>query len=226
MNITFQTLNVTGYKEKPVPNTLLKQTQPTSHAAIILPGLGYTAQMPLLFYVAELLIAQQADVLQVNYNYLDAFRGLDSAAKHRWLATDSTAAYRVLVAQHPYTHLTLVGKSLGTQAMAHLLTTQIFPAHTSALWLTPVLTNPGVREQMTAFAGPSLVVIGDVDPFYDPGILTAIGETPTRRFAIIEGADHGMSVGGDVFRSLQALEGTIRAIADSLDGFYLPFAIF
>ena len=214
---TWNTLNIAGHERAPVPNTFIRQQAETAHAALVLPGLGYTAQMPLLFYVAELLLAQQVDVLQVNYNYLDAFRGLDSAAKHRRLAADSTAAYRTLIAQRPYTHLTLVGKSLGTQAMAHLLPTQTFPAHTSALWLTPVLTNPTVREQITAFSGPSLVVIGTADSFYDPGLLAEIGETPIRRFFTVEGADHGLSVDNDVFRSLQALEQVLRAVADFLN---------
>ena len=217
MNITFQTLEIIGHKEKPVPNTLLRQTQSTSHAAIVLPGLGYTAQMPLLYYVAELLLARNADVLQVNYNYLDAFHGLDRATQRQWLIADSVAAYRALCAQRPYTHLTLVGKSLGTQAMAHLLTTQTFPAHTSALWLTPVLTNPTVRGQIAAFPGPSLVVIGTADSFYNPALLAEFSETPTRKFVIVEDADHGMSVGDDVFRSIQALETTMRAIAAFLD---------
>ena len=218
MKVSFQTLEITGYKGKPVPNTLLKQAQPASHAAIVLPGLGYTAQMPLLYYVADLLVAQNADVLQVNYNYIDAFRGLDSAEQHRWLAADSDAAYRALIAQHPYTHLTVVGKSLGTLAMAHLFTTHNLPAHTDALWLTPVLTNAAVREQIAAFPGPSLVAIGTADSFYDPSLLAAIGETSTRHFAIIEGADHGMNVSDDVFQSLRALEQTLHAIADFLNG--------
>jgi dienelactone hydrolase len=217
MKVSFQTLEITGYKEQPVPNTLLKQAQPASHAAIILPGMGYTAQMPLLYYVADLLLAQNADVLQVNYNYIDAFRGLDRTEQHQWLAADSDAAYRALIAQHPYTHLTVVGKSLGTLAMAHLLATQTFPEHTSALWLTPVLSNPQVRNQTAAFPGPSLIVIGTADSFYDPGLLAEIGETSTRCFAIIEGADHGMNVGGDVIQSIRALETTMRAIAAFFD---------
>ncbi len=218
MMYTWDALTITGYEHKPVPNTFIRQQDETSHAAIILPGLGYTAQMPLLYYIGELLLAQGADVLQVNYNYIDAFRGLDKTVQHQWLAADSDAAYRALVAQRPYTRLTLAGKSLGTLAMAHLLTTQTLPVHTSALWLTPVLTNPAVREQIAAFPGPSLVVIGTADSFYDPGLLAAIGETATRRFAIIEGANHGMSVNNDVFHSLKALEQVLHAVADFLNG--------
>jgi predicted alpha/beta-hydrolase family hydrolase len=197
-----------------VPNTFIRQRNETSHAAIILPGLGYTAQMPLLFYVTNHLLSLGADVLQVNYDYMNAFRGLDSATRERRLFADTDAAYRALHEQRPYTRITVVGKSLGTQAMAHLFTTQDFPNRTAALWLTPVLTNAAVREQIAAFAGPSLVVIGTADSYYDPGLLATIGETSTRKFVVVEGADHGMNVGGDVIRSIQALEMTIRAIVD------------
>ena len=217
--ITWNTLSIAGFEHKPVPNTFIRQQTEATHAAIVLPGLGYTAQMPLLFYVAELLLARHADVLQVNYNYLDVFRGLDQATQHRWLTADCIAAYRALLVQRTYTRLTFVGKSLGTLAMAHLFATQTLPAHTAALWLTPVLSNPQVREQIAAFDGPSLVVIGTADQFYDPALLAEIGQTPTRRFVIIEGADHGMSVNGDVFRSLQALEGTMRAAAALFDDY-------
>lgn len=217
MNITFQTLEITGHKDRPVPNTLLKQAQPASHAAIVLPGLGYTAQMPLLFYINEMLLAQNADVLQVNYNYIDAFRGLDRAEQHRWLAADCDAAYRAFIAQRSYTHLTVVGKSLGTLAMAHLFTTHDFSTPPTALWLTPVLTNAAVREQIAAFSGPSLVVIGTADSFYDSALLAEIGETSTRKFVIIEGANHGLSVNDDVFQSLQALEQVLRAAKDFIN---------
>jgi hypothetical protein len=53
------TLDIAGYERATVPNTFIRQQDETARAALILPGLGYTAQMPLLFYVAELLLAQQ-----------------------------------------------------------------------------------------------------------------------------------------------------------------------
>ena len=214
---TWNTLSITGFEHNPVPNTFIRQKETTAHAAIILPGLGYTAQMPLLFYISEMLLARGDDVLQVNYNYIEAFRGLDSATRERRLFADSETAYRALSAQRAYRRITIVGKSLGTQAMTHLLATQTLPARAEALWLTPVLTNTAVRRHIATFSGPSLVVIGTADAFYDPGLLAEIGETPSRRFAIIEGADHGMNAGDDVFQSLQALEQVLRAVADFLN---------
>ncbi|HQE94043.1 MAG TPA: hypothetical protein PLH19_15120 [Anaerolineae bacterium] len=209
---TWETISITGYERRPVPNTFVRQRDETAHAAIVLPGLGYTAQMPLLFYVTEWLLAQNADVLQVNYEYVDTFRELDGAARERRLSADSDAAYHALMAQRPYTRLTVVGKSLGTLAMAHLFATQTLPARTDALWLTPALNHPQVHAQMATFAGPSLLVIGTADSFYDPTLLAAIGETSMRKFVVVEGAGHDMSVGDDVIRSIQALETIMHAL--------------
>ena len=58
---TYNTLSITGYEGKPVSNTFMRQRDATSHAAIILPGLGYTAQMPLLFYTGNHLLARNAN---------------------------------------------------------------------------------------------------------------------------------------------------------------------
>jgi hypothetical protein len=214
---TWNTLTIAGFERKPVPNTFIRQRDETSRAAIILPGLGYTAQMPLLFYVTEWLLAQNTDILQVNYDYREAFHGLDGVTRERRLFADSDAAYRVLCEQQPYQHITVVGKSLGTQAMTHLFATQTFPAATDALWLTPVLSNSQVRAQIATFSGRSILVIGTADSFYDPGLLAKIGETPTRKFVVIEGANHGIDVSNDVIRSIQALETTIRAIVAFFD---------
>ena len=219
---TYNALPITGYEGKPVPNTFMRQRDATSHAAIILPGLGYTAQMPLLFYTGNHLLARNADVLLVNYDYMTAFRTLDRATQHRWLVADAEAAYRSLSEQRAYDRVTIVGKSLGTMAMAHLFATQTFPARVDALWLTPVLSNPDVRAHIAAFDGPSLVVIGTADRFYDADVLAQIGETPSRTFAIIDGADHGISFPNsdgtiDVLQSIHALETAMKAVTTFLN---------
>ena len=53
-----ETISILGYHDEPVPHTFFKQDATTDHLAIILPGRGYTAQMPLLFYPITLLLDQ------------------------------------------------------------------------------------------------------------------------------------------------------------------------
>jgi hypothetical protein len=50
-----------------VPNTFLKQEM-SNHLAIIFPGLGYSADMPLMYYATKILTKYGADILQLHYN--------------------------------------------------------------------------------------------------------------------------------------------------------------
>jgi len=61
---------MTSDDDHPIPdNTFFWQEENTDHLALILPGLNYTCDMPLLYYTAQFLIADGADVLQVKYDY-------------------------------------------------------------------------------------------------------------------------------------------------------------
>lgn len=39
-----------------IPNTFLRQDVDTDHLAMVLPGLNYTCDMPLLFYAAQIML--------------------------------------------------------------------------------------------------------------------------------------------------------------------------
>ncbi|MBI4560443.1 MAG: type II toxin-antitoxin system VapC family toxin [Candidatus Rokubacteria bacterium] len=64
-----ETLNILGYRNEAVANTFFRQKHETRHVAILLPGLGYTAHMPIMYYPGRLLVARGADVLRVEYTY-------------------------------------------------------------------------------------------------------------------------------------------------------------
>ena len=117
---TITSLPISGYQDKPVPNTFFRQDGEAQHVAVVLPGIGYTADMPVLYYPATLLREAGADVLQVKYAYtLDpAFQRADDSERLRWLQADVAAAWQAVSEQRPYTRVSLVGKSLGTRAMA------------------------------------------------------------------------------------------------------------
>ena len=62
--------------KNPMPdNTFFWQEDKTDHLALILPGLNYTCDMPLLYYSAQFLVAEGADVLQVKYDYTQNSQG-------------------------------------------------------------------------------------------------------------------------------------------------------
>src|SRR5688500_6307733 len=173
-----ETLDIKGHRAEPVPNTFFKQAAGSEHLVLILPGMGYTCQMPLLYYSEKLLLSMGADVLLIEYEYSHRqdFKDAPSDERERWLVADVEAAYRAAVGQGDYKRVTVIGKSIGTIAMGHLLTDEDKLSQAQAVWLTPTLRYGEVARQIRNFSGRSLLVIGSADSHYDPDILAEIGK--------------------------------------------------
>lgn len=211
---TAQTLAITGFGGEPVPHSFLRQETATRHLAVMLPGIAYTCDHPLLYYPARLLLDGGADVLRVEYSYnADAtFRSAAPDEQGGRLHADTSAACRAALAERPYERITLVGKSLGTLAMSQLLTEEVALAGAAAVWLTPLVRLPRVRERIARWGGRSLFVIGSADAHYDPAALKEVEQATGGESVIVEGADHSMEIPGDMARSLEALQQVMRAI--------------
>jgi predicted alpha/beta-hydrolase family hydrolase len=211
---SFKTLEIAGYRNEPVSNTFLRQDKAAQQVAIVLPGVGYTCHMPLLYYPSQVLLALGMDVLWVEYNYIRRpdYRVLSDAEQKQWLFTDVTAACQAALVQRSYQKVTLVGKSLGTVAMSHLLATGAGFAQSRLVWLTPVLRNDEVRAQIRRSGPRALVAIGTADPFYDPAYLGDLPAAVESEVVVVDGADHSLEIVGNVQQSLQILQQVTRAI--------------
>jgi hypothetical protein len=207
-------LHIEGYRGEPVPNLFLRQELETSHVAVMLPGFGYTCDMPLFYYATNLLLDAGADVMHAEYAYSRRadFRDLPLDRQKEWLFADAEASYRVALAQRAYKKVTLVGKSIGTRAMGHVLTRLPLPDQVNAIWLTPLLNDSELREQMIRFERPSLVVIGSADSHFDHAFLDELREASGYEAAVVEGADHGLDIPSDVPASVQAMVGVFGGV--------------
>ncbi len=210
-----ETLAIHGYGRRAVPHTFFRQPRATEHLAILLPGMGYSAGMPLLYYPTYLMWANGADVLLAQYSYRqeDGFRNLDDDEQMRWILGDATALLEAAVGQRDYGQLTLIGKSIGTVSMGHLLATEASLPNLQAIWLTPLLHVDQVRRQIQQLGGRSLVVIGTADRFFDAAAVAGIQETGHCELLTIEGADHGLNLADDVIGSVRVLQEVMQVLA-------------
>jgi pimeloyl-ACP methyl ester carboxylesterase len=208
------TLEITGYRGEPVPNTFFRQPQEARHIAIVLPGIGYTCQMPLLYYPTHLLLDRGAEVLWIEYAYgrRADFQTAPASEQERWLLADVTAASRAVLTQRTLQQVTVIGKSLGTLAMGYLLTSEPMFAHARAIWLTPLLRNDRLRAQLQSCAHRSLFLIGTADPHYNPTYLTEVQAAGQGETVVIDKADHSLEIPGNVLASLHIMEQVLRAI--------------
>ena len=217
--ISFKSLSISDYHGAPLSNTFMHQEQTARQLAIVLPGQGYTAHMPVLYYPTRLLVSRGADVLCVEYDYhrKPAFGKASSVERGRWLFADATAALEAGLAQRAYEQVVLVGKSLGTLAMGHLIATDARLAQSPCIWLTPLVRDETLRRQIAQVKPGSLFVIGTADSHYDPAGLAQVVEATRGQSLVIEGANHSLETGDNVLESLHAMERVVQAVATFLD---------
>lgn len=217
MELNLSSLDAVGYKDQPVPNTFIAQPTPARHLGIILPGYRYSVEMAPLYYAGNILLDQGADLLRVEYAYYRTdFIEQSEDEQDKWIARDVFAACQAGLAHRSYEKITLIGKSIGTIAMGHLLADPIFQRAT-CIWLTPLLTIDWLCSRIEQTHPRSLFVIGTADRFYKPDLLHWLEHITGGRSLVLEGANHALEIEGDIPRSLMLLSQIVETMQEFLD---------
>ena len=208
-------LEIAGHRSKPVPNTFFRQDSGASHLAVVFPGYSYRCSQPLLWYPTRVLLSSGADVLWVEYPYdqQPEFGNSDGNLQREWLDDDSAAAVRVAEEVRPFRRITLVGKSLGTLAMGHMLLSGSTTKETRTVWMTPVLTDPDLRKAMEGAQCPSLVIIGSADHYYDRSFVERLRGKASAEVLVVEGGDHILETKDGTIRSIEILKTVVESVS-------------
>lgn len=214
---SFDELDIQGHKGR-VPNEYLRLKTSSDRYAMTFPGRGYTTQAPLLYYTNRFLLHRGINVLNINYDYLNNqdFAAKTQEEQMRWLRDDVVAAYDAAEKQLGEELSCLVGKSLGTIALAIILKEKPSARELSFVWHTPLILLPQIQSVLEEYTPQSLFVIGTNDPYYEEEVLSDLVETTGGMKVVIEEANHGMEVATD---PLDLLE-TMRTIMNGLDAFF------
>lgn len=224
MDVEIISLEIAGHGGEPVPNQFLRQHGDTATLAVLLPGQGYTARMPLFYYAEQIALDRGWDALSVDYSYppLEHHDDLEVrqhrlVERKRELEADVEAAFAAGLDQRDYRRVVLIGKSLGTRAMTSLLARGI-DHETWNVWLTPLINIPEVRKAIEAYPGRSFVAIGTADFAYDAAYLDQLHASGTAEVITVAGSDHSMDIEGAIVGSIRAL----GEVMSRLDAFLPP----
>lgn len=194
-----------------VPNSLWDAGSST--LLVMLPGLGYTNQMPVMFYLQQLAMARGWDVLQVNYDYRGMSRDVPADERDARFVSDARPLVEAALDARERDDVILAGKSIGTRVMAALLNDG-FDAATAYIWLTPLFADPDVLKS-AGRATPSVAVFGDED--------SAMGEVTRADLAaadissiVMPGGDHSLGLKSRPVDSIAALADVYRQLDDWL----------
>lgn len=175
------------------------ETEPVGRA-LVLPGGSYPVDAPILYWACQVAASAGWQVTTMRWRTeevtADSRVGFVEQGAERLDATAPPAARTVVIA-----------KSLGTLA-APWATRKGY----AGVWLTPLLTEPAVREALTIPGPPSLAVGGTADKVWDAAAAQALRGTVLE----LEGAGHALHHGTNWRASLGLLERTLEAIERAL----------
>lgn len=213
-------LEISNAHASPLANAWLRNEAGADTLALLFPGRGYRATMPLLYYSQLALQERGADVLRLDLTYdLDpAFRAATPEEQRAWIRHDALSAYNAGIAQGRYRRVVVLGKSLGTWALTDILLQRTSAPAPACVWLTPLLQDETLVAAVRQRRPPSLFVIGTEDPLYDPVLLDELGGFPGSQSVVVPGADHGLVVSGSVQATVRAMAAYLQALSAFLGG--------
>ncbi len=205
--VTVDRLSIKGYNNRTLKTRFFKPDVDTQELALVFPGLAYTSDMPLLYYTIEAIITCGINVLSVDFDYSNNQEFLKQSVRERseWLLEDSEAALKMITSEKNLKVVCMVGKSMGTLVLGHLLETHEDLRNTKTIWLTPLIKNPELLEQMLAYMKEAVLVIGTNDSQYDRDIIDRLNASTQLSGIVIDGANHGLEIEGKITDSLRVL---------------------
>jgi hypothetical protein len=170
-----------------------------ARCAVVLPGVRYFSQAPLLWFAREAAQAAGWSVLELSE------RAPADEEPFEWMRARAASAVE---AASTADTVAVIGKSLGSAA-APLAAERGLPA----VWLTPLLVRPDVVSALSSSRAPALLVGSSADPTWSDG------EQPGGELVSVvefDGLDHSLQAEGDPLASLDVLRQVTERIGEFL----------
>jgi hypothetical protein len=167
-----------------------------ARCVVLLPGVRYFSQAPLLWFARETAEAGGWSVVEVDE------RAPADEDPFEWMRGQ---ARRALEAAGGAEQVVVIGKSLGSVA-ATLVSGP-------AIWLTPLLTRAEIAAALESASARTLLVGSPDDSTWGDG---TVPQNPALEVLELPGLDHSLQVSGDVSASFDALRTVTERISSFL----------
>ena len=181
------------------PGEAILHEDDPERCVVLLPGVRYFSQAPLLWFAREAALAGGWSVLELSE------RAPADQEPFDWIRDRTESALNAASA----TQVVMIGKSLAS-AVAPLETQRALPA----VWLTPLLIRPEVVTALGGTDRPTLVVGSPTDPTWGNGELP---ENEALEVMELDGLDHSLQVEGDPLASIAVLRDVTERVAAFLE---------
>jgi hypothetical protein len=164
---------------------VLQHEGDASRCAVLLPGVRYFSQAPLLWFAREQAQTHGWSVVEVDE------RAPEDQEPFAWMRAQARQA---LEAASGADLVVTIGKSLGSAAATMV--------SGPAVWFTPLLIRDEIVEALGTATAPTLLIGSGADPTWHGGTAP---DNPALEVIELDGLDHSLEVSGDPLASLDVL---------------------
>jgi hypothetical protein len=168
-----------------------------ARSVVLLPGIRYFSQAPLLWFAREAAQAGGWSVVEVDE------RAPRDQQPFAWMRAQAESA---LEAASGAERVVVVGKSLGSAAAPTV--------SGPAVWLTPLLDQAPVADAINSATAPTLLVGSRADPTWADGPATGNSALEVLE---LDGLDHSLQVSRDPLASLDVLRDVTARVGAFLE---------
>lgn len=181
--------------------------EPKSHSLVVLfPGMGYTCDMPLLYYANMATLFKGCDVLSLEYGFYIADKKFESKDFDKVVNEIATIINKCTL--NSYSNVYFISKSLGT-LFAGDLSVQMSDRNIINLFLTPlektipymVITN-------------CIAVTGSEDKAFSNSSIDFVRNKSNLEVVIIDDADHNLETEISTAINLEILQHIVKLCED------------
>lgn len=182
-------------------SNIIKQDSNT--LVVLLPGIGYILDRPLMDYSKKLALELKYDVLPIEYGFQVARKEFNKEKDFTILLQESVKQFNLAV-NKTYIEIIFIGKSLGT-IIQNFLNHEVKEFRVKNIYLTPVN-----KTYEVGMAENSLVISGTNDPLINKETRINIRKLDGVKFIDIEGGDHSLNIKDDIIKSIENLKKVIK----------------
>lgn len=191
--------------------------------AVLVPGIGYTCDRPLLDYSKRLMIQLGFDVLPISFGFQVAGKTIDLSEEYKYI-TQGTKEFGYMYNEtkelinmslkEKYKNIIFVAKSVGT-LISSLLNKDFSDRNIINIDLTPIdgTMEAGIYED-------SLTFYGTKDPRISLETVSKIKKIKGVSLFKIEDANHSLNIENDVLKSIDIVKYVIEKEKEYLAKFF------
>lgn len=184
--------------------------QKSNTLAVIMPGIGYTLDRPLMDYSKKLALELGYDVLSIEYGFQIVRKDLNVEEDIQYVINESMDIFKAALNKN-YKQIVFISKSIGTIIHTSLCN-EASNYEVKNIYLTPIneTMKVGIKEN-------SLVVSGTNDPLISKETIEEIRKIKGVNIVEVKHGDHSLNIQDNVLNSIQILYKVIEAEKEYLN---------